>query len=45
LTQVPVGVNEVVDIRLTNNEIHVLHPAGRIHVPSSGVAESGLAPD
>ena len=45
LTQVPAGLDEVGDIRLANHEIHVVHPTGRIHVPASGVSESGMATD
>ena len=43
LSQVPAGLDEVSDIRLANREIHVVHPTGRIHVPASGVSESGIA--
>jgi len=43
LSQVPAGLDEVSDIRLANREILVVHPTGRIHVPASGVSESGVA--
>jgi hypothetical protein len=43
LTQVPAGVNEVSDIRFSQRQIQVLHPAGRIDVPSSGLSESRAA--
>src|SRR5207249_11635392 len=42
LAQVPAGVNDVRDIRLTNQEISIMHAAGEIRVPASAVSGSGV---